>query len=293
MQDCERNADATRVTLATEDGVTLHGWWFGGEAPTNLAVLAGATAVPQRFYRRFAAWLAARGVATLTFDYRGIGESLAGRDIADVTAELVDWGSRDIPAAVDWAGDRLPALPVHLIGHSAGGQMLGLMRNHRRLSRVVTFAASSGHIPNLLPAMRLKARFVFQLLGPVTTGTMGYFPASKIGFGEDLPAGVLRQWARWCRAPGYAASDREGAIGEHWFDEVDRPVLAITASDDPIATAPNAHDLWRHYPRLQITHRRVSPAEFGLREIGHMGLFRQAHQVLWPLVLEGLRPGAE
>ena len=38
-------------------------------------LICPATGVPQRFYFRFAAWLAAQGHTVLVFDYRGIGQS--------------------------------------------------------------------------------------------------------------------------------------------------------------------------------------------------------------------------
>src|SRR5262249_35081851 len=35
----------------------------------------GATAVPQSYYRHFAAFLATRGMRVITYDYRGVGAS--------------------------------------------------------------------------------------------------------------------------------------------------------------------------------------------------------------------------
>ena len=43
--------------------------------PRAVLVLLGALGVPRRFYAAFAGWMAARGVAVLSFDYRGCGES--------------------------------------------------------------------------------------------------------------------------------------------------------------------------------------------------------------------------
>lgn len=281
-------SESKTVTFNASDGESLAGHVFEPEHPSAAVLLAGATAVPQGFYRHFAGWLAGQGFATLTFDYRGIGESLADRHVRDVQADLVDWGSRDIPGALDWLAARYPGLPCHLIGHSAGGQMLGLMPNHSSLQRVVTVAASSGYVPQERGKTRWMARFIFQLYGPLSAHALGYLPARRLGLGEDLPAGVTRQWARWCLSPGYVANGIGVDFHEHWHDQVKGPVLALSGTDDPIATEPNVADLWRLFPNAAVISQRLVPSDYGLGEIGHMGFFRRSHRVLWPLAVAGL-----
>ena len=64
------------VTFPARDGFRLSGDWFEPVGPSRaVAVIAGAMGVRRRFYRAFAAFLAENGIATLTFDYRGIGGS--------------------------------------------------------------------------------------------------------------------------------------------------------------------------------------------------------------------------
>ena len=66
--------------------------------------MGAATAVPAGYYRHFAEWLAGRGCAVLTFDYRGIAASRdALRHGEDV--RLRDWARLDMAAALH-AADR-------------------------------------------------------------------------------------------------------------------------------------------------------------------------------------------
>src|SRR5215831_9165386 len=51
-----------------------------------------ATATPQTYYGRFAEWAARRGFRVITYDYRGIGSSLAGH-VRDEEASMADWGT--------------------------------------------------------------------------------------------------------------------------------------------------------------------------------------------------------
>ena len=138
-------ATAQPLTITCADGTTLQAQFFPATAPSpgRLPVLIGpATGVPQRYYQRFATWLAEQGHPVLTFDYRGIGQSLQGR-LADSRATLTDWGTQDLVAAVEALRQQTGAAQVQLIGHSAGGQMMGVMPNHHRIAGVVGIATST------------------------------------------------------------------------------------------------------------------------------------------------------
>ena len=65
---------AERFTLAARDGYPLTAQRYAAVgAPRGHLIVAGATGVPQRFYRSFAQYAAAHGYTTLTLDYRGVG----------------------------------------------------------------------------------------------------------------------------------------------------------------------------------------------------------------------------
>jgi len=63
------------VQLPALDGYPLTATLYHAPEPVAQLVIAGATGVPQGFYRRFAEYAAQRGYSTLTLDYRGIGQS--------------------------------------------------------------------------------------------------------------------------------------------------------------------------------------------------------------------------
>ncbi len=99
----------------------------------------------------------------MAFDYRGIGASLDASSVRASKARKQDWGTHDMPAALDYLVDRFPDMIVHLVGHSAGGQLVGLMPNHRHLSSVVTVSSSSGYIGNMGLTQRLFATIFLKI----------------------------------------------------------------------------------------------------------------------------------
>jgi predicted alpha/beta hydrolase len=283
--------EAERVEFLAADGTRLAGRFFSPAAPTpSVPVLVcGATGVPQRFYLPFASWLAAEGFAVLTFDYRGIGESLFGTHPRHCRARKQDWGEQDMPAALDWLRQRTGAERVDLIGHSAGAQLVGLMPNREAIRRVVMIAGSTGYVRSIRFPTRLMAEFMLRVYLPLTARLLGYTPARRVGLGEDLPAGVALQWARWCRRPGYIENAFGKEVSREGYDTFRSPIFALHAGDDPIATPANVQDLLRLFPQAPKQTRMVEPGEFGYAAIGHIDYFRKGRSAIWPLVTQWLR----
>lgn len=279
-----------KTPITCEDGYTLTGLFFrpATEVPRGAVLVSPATGFRHQVYSNFAKWLSEQGFAVLTFSNRGIGDSRNDTPLAELEADLVDWGTLDLPAALDKLISLAPNLPVSLVGHSAGAQLIGLMPNFARIDRYVLIAASSGHFNNLQPKTRLAAKLLFHGWQPVSLAMKGYWPTKVIGFGEDLPAGVARQWRQWCRSPGYVENSFGREIQQHHYGDIKAPVLALTATDDHIAVPANVDDFLRLLPNARVEKQFLEPADFGLKEIGHSDLMRSRCKACWPKVLHGL-----
>ena len=256
-------------------------------------LVAPATGVRRRLYRAFATHLAGAGFDVLTWDWRGTGDSrpatLRGYD-----ASLSAWATRDLVGAIAWGAERTaPGARLLAVGHSFGGQAVGLAPNAHRLAALVTVAAQSGYWRHWPGTSGYRYAALWYIVMPVLTAAFGYFPSSRLGLGEDLPAGVAREWARWCRAPGYlgdfADATMTGFAGHRAFRA---PVLAVSFSDDPFASPRAVDALHREYAAAAVTRRHVRPADVGAREIGHFGFFREGRTPgLWDEVAAWLRAG--
>ncbi len=279
------------AAFTAPDGVELSGTLFMPDNPGALVLICSATGLRQQFYWQFADWMTTQGFGVLTFDYRGIGASLNGRSVRESPARKQDWGQLDMPAALDVLDRRFPDLPIHLVGHSAGGQLIGLMPNHERLDKIVTIASSSGYLHHLALRVRLFAAILLKAYIPLSAKLLGYVPTKWIGWGEDLPAQVALQWAAWCTQPGYVLNALGSDIESDFFKQIRAPILWLTATDDPIATPKNVDDMVRLYENASITRRRMDPRESGLQRIAHVDFFRARNSKLWSLVADGLLQG--
>jgi predicted alpha/beta hydrolase len=272
------------VTLRASDGIELAATLFEGDATQGRAlIIAPATGVRREFYAPLATFLSTAGFHVLTFDWRGIGGSRAG-SLRGFDASMTLWGTRDLPAAIDYAATRWPNARLHALGHSFGGQSLGLAPDARRLSSAVTVAAQSGYYGHWPRPSRYKYALLWRALMPGITRLAGYFPSRRMGLGEDLPAGVALEWARWCRTPDYLGD----YSGHRRFVA---PLLAYSFADDDYA--PRGAVEWLHgkYGTKELEHRHLEPRALGAKRIGHFGFFRagDATAPLWRQTVEWLR----
>ncbi len=174
--------------LPARDGVGLAATLFDPETPNGAALLLNSgTGIPRQFYAAFAQHLAGRGFAVMTYDYRGVGGSQTSP-----SATVEQWGSIDQASMIDHLARLRPATSLGLIGHSFGGQVLGLADNVAKLDAALLICSQSGHWRHW-PAGRRRLRMLalWWLLIPGLTAATGRFPGSWIGT-ANLPATIAR-----------------------------------------------------------------------------------------------------
>nr|WP_067654842.1 alpha/beta fold hydrolase [Ferrimonas marina] len=269
------------VSISCQDGTVLQGTLFTPQQGLIGAVLMGpATGIKRQFYSNFALYLAQHNYAVLTFDNRGIGGSLQGR-VQYSEASLQCWGEQDMPAALDCLMTRFPETAYHLVGHSAGGQLIGLMHNAHHISSVFNVACSSGRLRNMRFPFVLSARFFMNMVIPLSNRLFGHTKAQWFGMGEPLPKGAAEQWRQWCNGQGYVKTAFGKTVHSHLYDELAMPALWVNAPDDFIANDANVADMISVFPKMRAETLTLRKEDYGLDEIGHMKFFSRKSEVLW------------
>jgi predicted alpha/beta hydrolase len=268
------------IRLRARDGVELAGDLFQpGGAPRAAVLVAPAMGVPRGYYAPFAAFLARHGMAALTLDYRGIGGSRRG-PLRRLPATLRDWGENDLAGAVDHLRLRVPGVPLLWVGHSAGGQLLGIVEDVP-LAGALLVGAQSGHWRLWPGVWRAQIFALWYGIIPILVRLLGKLPAAVLGGGEDVPPGVAREWARWGRDRSYVLSYAapRGGLG---FARHAGPIVAYAVSDDDFAPLRSVEALLGFYATSRKELRIVRPADVGARAIGHFGFFRpRFEETLW------------
>ena len=270
--------------IKVSDGYELAATEFDGGNITksHVMIIASAAGTERTIYEAFAAFLANQGVQVITFDYRGIGESLH-TPIRSCTARMSDWGKKDLAGVLAWAKKRYPKAHITVLAHSAGGQILPLATNRRLIDSIILVGAQSEYW-KLWP---LRTRYLLLLMWtvvmPVLTILLGYMPNRFFGLGENLPKWIAREWGHWCRHKDYIARDEPELVYAQ-FASLKVPMLAYSFWDDWIAPKGAVDTLVSWYSSTQLTRRHIGEKDTEYHYIGHYGFFREHHKrTMWEM----------
>ncbi len=283
------------VTLTAADGQRLSARLFAPASPAGFNGLSlqinGATGVPRGYYDAFAGFMAQRGFAVLNFDYRGIGGSRETTPGAP-PPRMLDWARQDIPAAAEFLRQHFPEARICMIGHSFGGQALGLLPRAEDIAAAVTIGAQQGYWRNWPAKQQVRLAAIWYVAMPLTVALRGHVPGRMLG-GEPLPRGVALDWARWCRTPHYM-SDDNGKPLQSLNRRVRAPIRMISFADDvDFGPRRGVDALARTYAGARIERQHIAPGDWGLPRIGHFGFFkRDMPQERWAEMAEWLYAAA-
>jgi predicted alpha/beta hydrolase len=275
------------IEFAARDGYALGGTLFRPQAPNGAAVVIhAASGVKQEYYSKFAAYLAERGFTTLTFDYRGIGRSRPA-SLRGFDARMSQWATEDAAGALECLEREAPGAKVLVVGHSFGGQCLGVIPGSERYAALLAVASQSGYWRYWPGLARAGMWLATHVVLPGLSRLFGYFPARKLGQGEDLPSGVAREWAGWCRHPGYIV----GALdAKAQYADLKMPLRAVWLADDSYAPLAAVKALLGFYPAAPGEIVEVYPRMIGAEKIGHFGFFRERFRdTLWQSAADWLK----
>ena len=240
------------------------------DAPVVL--LSSAAGVPRGYYSNFARCLISEGAkAVLTYDYRGMSDS-AGDRTRWPELRMFDWARYDFADSAKWLKEQYPDRPLLGMGHSFGGQALGLSGASHLFERYVTVATMSGYWRGLDTPYRVW--FQTQLIGKPISKLLGYVP-KLLAPGEGFPGKIMLDWANWIAKPNYWF-DENDVPGLENFAHVTLPFLSIGIKDDPWGTAGAVASFMQHYSNAEFHQHWIEIGESG--PIGHLGFFRQKHR---------------
>ncbi|HLO61454.1 MAG TPA: alpha/beta fold hydrolase [Azonexus sp.] len=291
------------ITIPAVDGFPLraHIWVHAlqeGKALAPVVIINPATSVHSRYYRRFADFLHAHGFNVITYDYRGIGGSRPAT-MRGFEASWLDWGSKDFEGVLQFAGACFKGHSIQVAAHSVGGVLIGMAPSNHRIERVFSMGSQFAYWRDYAQHKRFAMYIRWHVVMPLLTAFFGYFPGKRLGWLEDTPRGVVRDWVAPCprfediyTSGPQALSAEERAQLVSSFARVTGPTLALSMSDDEFGTIPAVQRLLAYYKNSPATHLRIEPGALDERAIGHFAFFNARYaDSLWRIPLAWLRDG--
>ncbi|EAY31150.1 alpha/beta hydrolase family protein [Microscilla marina] len=274
------------LKITTPDGHPLAVTSFNpAGAPKAVVMINSAMGVLRQYYNKFAAFLANEGFQVYSYDYRGIGGS-SPKSLRGFEASIHQWGIVDVNTMIEYATVQHPNLPLTAIGHSVGGQALGLAPSCQKVQAIMLVASQVGNWA-YWDKGRTKLKFFWKYMLPYLAKLFGYFPAKKLGMFENLPKGVAIEWSQWGSHPDYLFAYDFEVPKQH--SELEVPLLSWSFTDDGYAPIRAVKALLNRYNKADITHRHLAPQDLGVNRIDHFGFFREKFKdSLWADSVEWL-----
>lgn len=254
---------------------------FESKHSSSILIIASATGVKQSFYRNYASFIASNGITVITFDYQGIGKSLR-QPINNLQNNAQDWGETDLEHVIQFILNRYPKSTINLLGHSIGGQLIGLAKSSVHISKIILVAAQSGYWKYWKGVERIKMWFNWYILFPILINIFGFMPSKKILGMENLPKNVAKQWSRWGRNKQYLFCDIDKT--DSYYHKIKSELLAISIENDVFAPKEAVQWITKTYSAAKASQIHLLAQDYNSDKIGHFGIFKEKFKNdLWKL----------
>ena len=231
-------------------------------------------ATPRQYYRAFATHLAARGFTLLAYDYRGVGGSLFEMVPPPHGRNGLDSGRIDQTVVADYLARRFPDHIPTVVGHSFGGQILGLTRHASRWRAIFLMGTSHGYYAK----WPLPQRWHMWIRSFIMAPLLARMPRSWQKRMEErmgIPFALGYEMSLYLRTPHFFITEDGQPIRPH-NDELRATIRHVTMSDDEVVIPGSDIDLEFFYPNANRINDRRTPADYGMQSVGHFGFFRRS-----------------
>jgi len=263
--------------LAGPDGVQLAATLYQppeGRSNGIALQINSSMATPRQYYRAFATHLAGRGFVVLTYDYRGIGGSTY--DIPPPPARpAAVWASVDQTTAADYLARRFAGHTPMLLGHSMGGQILGLCRRAGEWRAILLVATSHGWWKKW-PVNRLRMWFRAFVLPPLLRVAPGL--RRRLEEQSNMPYALAMEMSYYLRTRDFFVDERDRPV-RPYNDAIRAPLRHIVLSDDDVVLPGSDIDVPYMYPNARFFRDFRTPASYGTDKVNHFGFFRRSMPV--------------
>ncbi len=273
------------IQINTADGYPITATYFEpAQKNKKTIVISTGVGLPQRFFFNFAKWLASKGYDAYTFDYRGIGLSKSKR-LKGMKASYYDWTNHDFTSVTAYAKKMHPSNTLLHVGHSFGGNSLGMSTAFQHYDKFLTIGSQYGYYKNFPAKMQWIILLGFGGLVPLLNSILGYFPSNWIGLGEPLPKQIAADW-------GTLLLNKESMLSlankykENHYKKLTQPMLLVSIDDDNFAPKKSVDVLAEKvFFNAKVERLHIVPKNYHIRKLGHNDFFRKRHkELLWPIV---------
>lgn len=190
------------------------------------------------------------------------------------------WGELDLEAVIQFVQEKYQSEELYYLGHSAGGQILGLAPSSDKFKKVILAATGVGAWRAWMGTQKyLLAAMWYGLMPLMMMLQRGNFFHSKMLGPIPVPKHAVKQWVEWAKSEDYLFTPKHG-LELSGYSKIKGDIFALTISDDWYAPQSSRDALLAHYNNSHRETQFIMPQDIGLKKIGHFGLFRKKQEII-------------
>lgn len=260
------------IEIKTSENYTLSATIFEAAKNSPVLIISSATGVKQRYYEQFAKFMACKGITVVTFDYLGIGKSLK-KPLRTYKNDVSDWGKVDLEAIIQFAKKEYATAAINLLGHSIGGQIIGLAKSSKYAKKIILVASQSGYWGHWKGFGKYRMWTNWNVVMPFLTHIFGYLPSKNVTGMENLPKNVIKKWSTWCNNPNYLFGvEKEEDL---FYSAIAANLTSFSIENDSFAPKEAVNWLTNAYNNTNAKQVHLQAKDFNVAEIGHFGVFKE------------------
>jgi predicted alpha/beta hydrolase len=270
------------VKVLAWDGYSLTATRFVPSSSNGRSVLiVSEVGIRQDFYHQFASFLSLQGYTVYTFDFRGIGLSSI-KNIRHQKATLKDLAALDLDAMLSYVMSSHPSDRLIIASHGISNLLVGMSRLSKKADALLMIGATVPFAGNISDGwIRMKMKFISQIVLPISTMVMGYYPG-WLSNRENLPKKLALQLSRWYRTKD--AVTEETVKSENSFSSLDQRALLVNFTDNYYSSP---EEFKTFYPSIRFDEWSFTPEQVLQKKMGHAGFFnKQIQNVVWSEVIQ-------
>lgn len=244
----------------------------------GVVLINTGTCIPQKVYWRFADYLSENGYIAITYDYT---DAQNFRSNVSHTAWL-----NDMESAIEFVRTEYPGLRKILVGHSSGGQLLGMLRNSQYLDRIYLVASANGYWKLMDGPAKYAMWLFWQIVVPLNVALFGYFNNRMLGAGGGFPKNIILELRSFCQRPDFFFSFFRSKSIVPKYDEIRVPVTAYHLEGDAIANERACRYILELYGNADKRFISLKAADYGGKPFGHRDFFNPRLKPVWDQMLK-------
>ena len=249
------------------------------EADAPLVLVFPALGVRASYYKDLIQTIASQGMHASVVDWRGNGASSIrpSRKIDFGYANLI----QDMKEIIDTLSSQFPNSKKILLGHSMGGQLGCLVsaKYPKLLDGVVLTACCSVYYKGWKGFAGTRIYYFTHLINLIS-GTLGYYPGNKLGFGGREARTLMKDWGINGRTGNYILANDDFNY-ESALSKTQIPVLAINIKGDPLAPVAATKNLCNKFSDTSpIQYEVVSKEDTDNKSINHFTWAKQSKYII-------------